>query len=281
MNTGNDMLISTGGALKALGEGKVGGYGVYFTSELQPDLDGEFFTKETNFELEDRTTLPLYFGHATDPVMKKQKLGKATFKQDEQGIWFDVQLNLRDRWLKKIYELAQQGKLSFSSGAIGHLVEKVQKAGAVWLKTWPIGEMSFTPCPAAPYGTEVMALKFYREPSLKEMVRRSTLSDVELLREEGERIRERALATLEGTPSPDRWANYQVMRGANNSEGRVARVDWIKMRDEAKIELKKVAELLKEADALVKDQKAEVRNDALACWRYEAVKNGHLLYGRR
>jgi phage head maturation protease len=142
-----NMLIVGGGALKALGEGRVGGYAVYFTSEHQFDLDGDFFTKQTNFELEDRTALSLYFAHGGDPTMKKRELGKAAFKVDDVGVWAETQLDLRDKWLEKIYELVKKGVLSYSSGAISHLVERVRKANATWVKTWPIGEVSFTPCP--------------------------------------------------------------------------------------------------------------------------------------
>ena len=53
----SEMLISNGDPVKGLGDGMVGGYGAFYTSELQPDLDGDFFDKNSNFELEDKLTL--------------------------------------------------------------------------------------------------------------------------------------------------------------------------------------------------------------------------------
>jgi HK97 family phage prohead protease len=255
------MLIFNGGAVKAMGKGKVGGYAVFFTDELRPDLHNDFFTAETSFELEDRKALPMYFGHGVDPTLGKRKLATASFKEDGQGVWVETQLNLRDEWIKRIYELIKEGKLSFSSGAISHLVERVKKGAASWIKTWPIGEVSFTPAPAAPFGTEVIALKSYREPSLKEIVRRGTLSEAELLREEGMRVREHAeavLAWVEGGPKPvsvDDWSSNQVMRGAGYQRQqvaqRVAQQDYIAMRAEAKSRLAKIDDLAKEYDELI------------------------------
>src|SRR5689334_21036981 len=50
-------LVFYGGAVKALGDGRVGGYGVLFTSADDPDLQGDFFTKSTDLELGGRESL--------------------------------------------------------------------------------------------------------------------------------------------------------------------------------------------------------------------------------
>ena len=42
-----DMLITFNQSLKALGDGRIGGYLVVFGDENNTDLDGDFFTKAT------------------------------------------------------------------------------------------------------------------------------------------------------------------------------------------------------------------------------------------
>jgi hypothetical protein len=50
-----------------------------------------------------------------------------------------------------IQELAKSGKLGYSSGATGHMVERKKMAdGRYEITRWPIGEASLTPTPAEP-----------------------------------------------------------------------------------------------------------------------------------
>lgn len=146
----SDMLVYMGQNVKALGDGRVGGYLVRFTSPTDPDLDGAFFTPDTDFDIEDGAVRTVYYHHGFDGALGNRKLGKATLKFDDVGIWAEAQLALRDDYEKMVYELAQQGKLGWSSGAVGHLVDGESMGKAYWLKTWPIGEASLTPTPAEP-----------------------------------------------------------------------------------------------------------------------------------
>jgi hypothetical protein len=52
-------MIYQGGEIKALGNGRVGGYLVIFSTEDAPDLEGEFFTKSTEFFVENGAKLPV------------------------------------------------------------------------------------------------------------------------------------------------------------------------------------------------------------------------------
>ena len=142
-------LVYFGDAVKALGNGKLGGYLVRFTSDNEPDLEGEFFTKDTDFG--DIDSSAVYYNHGLDPVLKKRRLSKAALKTDDFGIWAETQLKLRDEYEKFIYEMAEEGKMGWSSGTAPHLVEREQKGNAVWLRSWPIGlDASLTPTPAEP-----------------------------------------------------------------------------------------------------------------------------------
>jgi len=61
---------------------------------------------------------------------------------------------MRDEYEKFIYQMAEKGKLGWSSGTAGHLVEEERKGNAVWIKSWPLGlDASLTPTPAEPRNT--------------------------------------------------------------------------------------------------------------------------------
>lgn len=144
----DETLISQGDAVKALGDGRVGGYLVRFSTESDPDLTGDYFTPDTDFG--PHTTLPLYYQHGTDPVFKRARIGDGKVTRDDAGLWFEAQIRLADDYERKLYALAERGKLGLSSGALGHLVEREPVGKAYHLKTWIIGEASLTPTPAEP-----------------------------------------------------------------------------------------------------------------------------------
>jgi len=62
---------------------------------------------------------------------------------------------MRDEYEKRIMELAAAGKLGWSSGAAGHLVEREQVGKSWRIKSWPIAEASLTPTPAEPRNNAV------------------------------------------------------------------------------------------------------------------------------
>jgi hypothetical protein len=141
-----ETLAYYGGAVKALGGGKIAGYGVLFTDE--PDLQGERFTKETNLGMRVGDFRDIYYRHGIHPIIQDRELGVATLKEiDDAGAFFQGELNLRDNYEKYIYELAKLGKLGWSTGAVSHLVKKEKKDIGTDLKKWIIGEISLTPNP--------------------------------------------------------------------------------------------------------------------------------------
>ena len=103
-----DQLLFQGGAVKALGPYRFGGYGIIFSSELDPDLENEFFTGESEFWLEDRVALPVLYSHALDPSVGKTRLATATFRKDAGGVWFEGQMEVRNEYVEKIMELIKK-----------------------------------------------------------------------------------------------------------------------------------------------------------------------------
>lgn len=146
-----------GDAVKALDDkGKVGGYLVRFSTEADPDLTGDFFTSETDFGETDK--LPVLYHHGFDKSIGKRKIGAATLRRDDVGIWAEAQLQLRDQYEQKVFELAKSGKLGWSSGAASHTVEREEKKQAAWVKQWYLAEASLTPTPAE-YRNQVVSVK--------------------------------------------------------------------------------------------------------------------------
>lgn len=148
-------LIYYGGAVKVVGENRVGGYLVRFSDQNSPDLEGDFFAPDTDLGIETDSKLPVYYQHGYDSVLKSRRIGRADVKFDDIGVWLEAQLEMRDEYERSILELAEAGKLGWSSGAAGHLVSR-EAVGKSWkITSWPIAEASLTPTPAEPRNTAV------------------------------------------------------------------------------------------------------------------------------
>lgn len=154
-----DSLVIDGGAVKALGDGKVGGYLIRFGTASDTDLEGDYFTKNTDFGVEwadDGTggKSAVLYHHGLDASLKTRKLTEspASLKMDDAGIWIESQMALRDDYERALYGMAQKGKLGWSSGTAAHLVaRKSAGSGASEILSWPLGlDASMTPAPAEP-----------------------------------------------------------------------------------------------------------------------------------
>ncbi len=144
-------------ALKFVGDGRVGGYLVVWGNPAQRDLQGEYFTPETELGLDWYESRPALFHHGLDGSLKAAVIGVIdTLKADETGVWAEAQLDMRQRYVQTILKLIEQGALGWSSGSLPHLVE-IAKDGRI--KRWPIVEGSMTPTPAEPRRTDIRSIK--------------------------------------------------------------------------------------------------------------------------
>lgn len=145
-----EQLVAYGGQLKALGKGRIGGYLIRYTSDDDPDLEGDFFTKDTYYG--PHKTTPVFYHHGQDGVLKLRRLQEeAEIVDDEYGKWVEAQLSLRDQYEQWIYGQADEGKMGWSSGTAPHLVEREPVGKAYWIKAWPLGvDATLTPIPAEP-----------------------------------------------------------------------------------------------------------------------------------
>ena len=159
-----DLLTSTVDGIKSDRLGYVKGYLVRFGDTKTADLEGDFFTPQTDYGFPvakgQRVPLNVYYHHGMDAAVGKKSIGTGYIKMDDVGLWYEAQLDLADEYGSMIAKLCKQGKMGFSSGAAGHLVERKSMGGAAEITRWPIAEASITPTPAE-YRNSVKSLKEY------------------------------------------------------------------------------------------------------------------------
>ncbi len=147
-----------GDYLKALGDGKIGGYLVVFGGP--PDAQGEWFTSECNFHLDwyDGQKRPILYHHGLKDENLIEEIGfiyKITV--DGHGLYAEGQLDMANPRARNVYSDVNRGRIGWSSGSAPHL-SKVLDDGCII--EWAIVEASLTPTPAAGKRTTVQALKF-------------------------------------------------------------------------------------------------------------------------
>jgi len=144
--------VFQGSNIKATGRGMVEGYLVRFGNPSDTDLERDYFTKSTDFGIEfgdgSIHKLGLYYNHGMDKTLGTKKIGYGSIKLTDKGLWYEAQLDMADEYSKMIYELAQKGKLGFSSGAASHMVEREKIGKSYEIKRWNLAEASLTPQPA-------------------------------------------------------------------------------------------------------------------------------------
>jgi phage head maturation protease len=159
-----DVLTSTVDGIKSDRLGYVKGYLVRFGDTQSADLEGDYFTKLTDygFPMSEGKRVPLnvYYHHGMDTSVGKKSIGTGYIKMDNTGLWYEAQLDLADEYGSMIAKLCKQGKMGFSSGAAAHLVERKSMGDVSEITRWPIAEASITPTPAE-YRNSVKTLKEY------------------------------------------------------------------------------------------------------------------------
>lgn len=137
--------------------GRVGGYLIVWGNPQQRDLQGEYFTPETELALDWYNQRPMLYHHGLDGTMKAEVIGVIdTLKPDATGLWAEAQLDMRKRYVETVRKLINKGVLGWSSGSLPHLVE-VADDGRI--KKWPVIEGSATPAPAEPRKTDIHTIK--------------------------------------------------------------------------------------------------------------------------
>jgi HK97 family phage major capsid protein len=138
-------------------EGRVGGYLVIWGHPRQRDLQGEYFTPDTDLGLDWFERRPVLYHHGLDGNLKAAVIGVIdTLRADSTGLWAEAQLDLRKQYVRTLQRLIDRGILAWSSGSLPHLVEVADDGRILH---WPIVEGSLTPAPAEPRRTDVRTIK--------------------------------------------------------------------------------------------------------------------------
>ena len=133
-------------------EGIVEGWAIPFGGPLtgEKDLDGEAFSKDTEFFLDAYDERPLLFEHGNDKTMGMSPIGPSgEWEKRDDGIWLLTQIERAAKYREHLIELAKRGLLGFSSGA--HPMSKVKSASGR-IEQWMWIETSLTPIPSNPFG---------------------------------------------------------------------------------------------------------------------------------
>jgi len=170
-----DLLTVYSDSIKSDRLGSVKGYLVRFGSPDTTDLEGDYFTKSTDFgfpiKAGERVPLNVYYHHGMDKMIGKKSIGTGFVKMDETGLWYEAQLDMADSYGEMIAKLCKQGKMGYSSGAAGHMVERKSVGKASEITRWCIAEASITPTPAE-YRNSVKSLEdmYSMEPMEEEEI---------------------------------------------------------------------------------------------------------------
>src|SRR5688572_16294557 len=82
-------------------EGRIGGYLVVWGDSKLRDLQGEYFTRETDFALNWYAARPVLYHHGLDGQMKAAVIGRIdSLRVDEVGIWAEAQLDMHKRYVR-------------------------------------------------------------------------------------------------------------------------------------------------------------------------------------
>jgi HK97 family phage major capsid protein len=158
--------------VKAITGNRFGGYTAVWGNPKQLDLQGDYFIRETDFALEAFQQRPLIHHHGQTDAMGRTIIGTIdTWKKDNVGLWCegefkrlddDIDLfdeeerKLRAEYIEIIKEKIARGELNFSSGALGHLVKRLDDGK---ITEWFWAESSTTGSPAEPRRTEIELIK--------------------------------------------------------------------------------------------------------------------------
>ncbi len=147
-----------GSALKALGNGRIGGYLVVFGGPK--DAQGEYFRPDCDFHLDwyEGPRRPILYHHGLNDEDTIEDIGYIVkIVRDGHGLYAEGQLDMSNPRARQVYADIQRGKIGWSSGSSPHL-SHVEPDGGI--SEWTIIEGSLTPTPAAGKRTTVQALKF-------------------------------------------------------------------------------------------------------------------------
>lgn len=148
----------SGATIKALGDGRIGGYGIVFGGPK--DAQGEYFKPDVELHLDwfGGSRRPVLYHHGLQDEDLVEDIGYVTnAKKDNHGWYLEAQLDMTNPTAQQVYNDVRKGKIGWSTGSAPHLMHNDPDGG---IYEWTFIEASLTPTPAAGKRTSVQALKF-------------------------------------------------------------------------------------------------------------------------
>jgi hypothetical protein len=133
--------------IKSTGKGIVfGGLMAQWGSPEHRDIQGDYFTPETNFWLDHYKNAPALFHHGLDPKVGRVPLGnRDDAKKTTDGLWVQDWINKSNRYFDIVRQLLDAGKLWYSPGSVPHLVDRTPERK---ITSYPVVDDTGTPIPA-------------------------------------------------------------------------------------------------------------------------------------
>lgn len=123
----------------------VGGHLLLWGSPGQKDLDGDYFTPETNLWLDEYKSVPAMFHHGLDAKIGLTAIGKRLkAAKDDIGVWVEDWLDKSHKYWTFVEKLLKAGALYYSPGSAPHLVEREADGR---LKSFAVVDDTLTPIP--------------------------------------------------------------------------------------------------------------------------------------
>lgn len=133
--------------------GLVEGYVLTWGNPHDRDLEGEYFTPDTELCFDWFTERPALYHHGMDKTLGIKTIGAIKkYEPDNLGLWVQAQLRMQDDYARAVYGMTGTKDFGWSSGSVEHLVQ-IGPNGHI--RRWPWIEGSITPAPAQPSKTTV------------------------------------------------------------------------------------------------------------------------------
>lgn len=150
-----DDICYLGGEVKALGNGRVGGYLVRFGTV---DVQGDLFDPGADYGLEVNPKAPVYYHHGLrrrgdkhSESIHNRRIGVGEVKALDDGLWIEATLDLSKPPVAELYAEVEAGRMGWSSGTSDRFVrfEPIEIKGRRGrrITAWPLNDASLTPTP--------------------------------------------------------------------------------------------------------------------------------------
>jgi len=124
----------------------VGGYLLLWGDPEHKDLQGDYFTPDTQLWLDRYPQAPALFHHGLDDTVGLAAIGhRVKAVPDDVGVWVEDWIDTSNRYWKLVEPLLEAERLFYSPGSAPHLVKRAEDGK---LLSYPPIEDTLTPIPA-------------------------------------------------------------------------------------------------------------------------------------